>query len=402
MKNRVLDNGNPLLLISLAQFSFSLAMTLVDPILPLYASSFNISYVLVGIVVSSFGFTRIFFEIPGGLLTDRFGTRLMLILGYALITISNIVAGVAQTFVELTVARAIVGIGSAIELTASLTYIGRITTIETRGRNIALFQSAGTSAQIIGPTIGGLIADIAGRRSIFFVAALFSTIGAMLVSKMKFSKNTIESNRRKGLIPSYSDMIEILRDIRVIAISGSAFAMFFLFSGVRGTMIPLFGAGQFQLSSSQIGLVFSLTSLTILMVLFFITHRLERIIGRSSLLPISLSVCSISVLILSFSSDFMTLAVLSIPLGIGFGLLQPIPFATIIDFSNPAKGGLSMGILRTIADLGLIIGPMMVGWLMYLNQPLLVFYLVASIIGALSFMTWIVFRKPRGSSALHS
>lgn len=132
MKNRVLDKNNPLLLISLAQFSFSLSMTLVDPIMPLYASSFNISYVWVGIVVSSFGFTRIFFEIPGGLLTDRYGTISLLVFGYILCTISQIVAGIAQTFVELTVARMIIGIGSALVLTASFTYIGEITTIKTR------------------------------------------------------------------------------------------------------------------------------------------------------------------------------------------------------------------------------------------------------------------------------
>lgn len=190
-------------------------------------------------------------------------------------------------------------------------------------------------------------------------------------------------------------MIKILKNIYVITISGSAFMMFFLHNSIRSTMIPLYGANQFHLSLSELGLVFSLTSLIMLIVLFFVTHRLERIIGGSSLLPVSLLVCSISVLTLSFSSDFLTFTILSIPFGVGFGLLQSIPFTMIIDFSKPENRGLSMGILRTIADFGIILGPMIVGWLMYINQPLLVFYLVAGIIGAFSFITWIVFRKLR-------
>ncbi len=393
MKNRVLDKNNPLLLISLCQFCFSLAMNLVDPILPQYASSFNISYVLVGIVISSFGFARIFFEIPGGLLTDKFGFRSLLFFGYVLCTISQIVAGIAQTFVELALARMMIGIGSALDIIASFIYLGEITTAETRARYITLFQSADTLALIIGPTVGGVISDIAGIRSNFFVSALLFAISAVLVFK-KVSKKTSESDRPRGLAPSGYGAMAILKDIRVIAVSGSAFVMFFLYNSIRSPMIPLYGAKQFHLTSSEIGLVLSLFSLASFIVLFFIYPRLENI-RKSSLLPVSLLVNSISVLTLSFSSDFTTLAILAILLGVGHGLLQPIPFTMIIDLSKPENRGFSMGILRTIADIGIIIGPMMVGSLMDFNQPLLVFYLDAGIVITISFMTWIVFRKPR-------
>jgi len=394
MKNRVLDKNNPLLLISLCQFCFSLGMSIVDPILPLYASSFNISYELVGIVIASFGFARIFTEIPGGLMTDRFGATFLLAFGYALCTISQLLGGIAQTYVELALARMIMGIGSALDLTASFTHLGEITTIETRQKYIALFQSAGTLAQIIGPTAGGVISDIAGRRSVFFVSALLFAISAVLVLK-KVPKKTSASDRPRGIMPSRSDLIAILKDIHVIAISGSAFVMFFLYNSIRSPMIPLYGTEQFHLSSLQIGLVLSLNSIASFIVLLFISPRLEGIVSRSSLLPISLLVNSISVLALSFSSNFTTLAILTIFFGVGHGLLQPIPFTMIIDLSKPENRGLSMGILRTIADLGVIIGPIMVGLLMDLNQPLLVFYLVAGIVVAFSFITWIVFRKAR-------
>jgi len=51
---------HPLLIICLAQLCESMGMNLVNPIMPLYASSFNMSYTMVGVVLSSFGITRLF------------------------------------------------------------------------------------------------------------------------------------------------------------------------------------------------------------------------------------------------------------------------------------------------------------------------------------------------------
>jgi DHA2 family lincomycin resistance protein-like MFS transporter len=126
-----------------------------------------------------------------------------------------------------------------------------------------------------------------------------------------------------------------------------------------------------------------------------LTYRLEGVFGRARLLSISLLVCSLAVLAISLSSDFTTFVIASIPLGVGFGLLQPIPFAMIIDLSEPVNRGLMMGTLRTVADLGIIIGPTSVGWLMSLDRPLWAFYLIAAIVGAFSLLTWTAFRRPR-------
>lgn len=392
MKSRTLDFTSPMMLISLSQFASAMAFTLTDPILPLYAASFNISYDLVGIVLSSFGFTRIFCEIPGGLLMDKTGRKSLLVIGFVVIAISQVIGGLARSYVELAISRMIIGAGSALELTASVTIIGEVSTEENRQRNIARYQSAAASAQIIGPTLGGVVSQIIGLRNTFLISALLSAAGALIVSKIR-TQDKMKSDRPRSILPTTSDFKTILGDLRVIAVCVSAFAMFLLFSSIRGTMIPLYGANVLNLSSSEIGLIFSCTSIVIFLVLAFVTHRLEGVFGRTRLLTISLLVCSLAVAVISLSSDFTTFIIASIPLGVGFGLLQPTPFAMIIDLSKPANRGLMMGIMRTIADLGIIVGPIVVGSLMNLGQPLWVFYLIAMIIGVLSILTWIVFRR---------
>jgi len=397
MKSRILDFSNPLVLISLSQLTLSMAMTLTDPILPLYASSFNISYALVGFVVSSFGFTRIFCEIPGAMLMDRIGRKSLLIIGFAISSISQLTAAVAQSYIELAISRMAIGAGTALELTSSLTLIGDMSTREDRQRNIAQYQSAGTAAQIIGPTIGGVISGITGLRSVFFVSALCCAMGALIATRIRIQDES-KIDKSESPVSAAFDFKGTLKDLRVVVVCTSAFAMFLLFNSIRGTMIPLYGAGVLGLNSTQIGLIFSCTSVTIFLVLLFVTNRLEGIFGRARLLSISLLVCSLAVLVISLSSDFTTFVFTSIPLGVGFGLLQPIPFAMIIDLSEPVNRGLMMGTLRTVADLGIIIGPISVGLLMGLGEPLWVFYLIAAIVGALSLLTWTAFRKPRGDN----
>jgi MFS transporter, DHA2 family, lincomycin resistance protein len=111
------------------------------------------------------------------------------------------------------------------------------------------------------------------------------------------------------------------------------------------------------------------------------------------LLSVSLLLCSLAVLILSLPSGFVAFAIASVPLGVGFGLLQPIPFAMIIDLSEPRNRGLMMGAVRTVADLGIILGPNIVGWLLGVGEPAWVFYLIAVIIGGVSILTWAAFRR---------
>ena len=158
---------DPLLLICVSQFCIAMGETLIEPILPLFAMSFNISYAIVGLVASS-GFTRVVGEIPGGILTDRIGKKLLILLGYVLSSASYVIGGFSQSYIELMVSRMILGMVSAIQLTASLTYIGDITTTREREKHVALFQSTYSIAGIIGPTLGGIISSFFNMRSIFF------------------------------------------------------------------------------------------------------------------------------------------------------------------------------------------------------------------------------------------
>jgi len=343
--------------------------------------------------MSSFGISRLFVEIPGGALTDRLGRKPIIILGYLLSMASHLIAGFAQTPLELAASRMLMGAGSALMLTAGTVYVIEMASEDRRTRDLARFQSTLSIAGIVGPTLGGLISDNLGIRNIFFVSAATSFIGVILIYLIRSHEET--STPKEEPSQSTLRILEIVKDRRMIILSASCFMMFFLFSSIRGTMIPVYGAETLMLSSFEIGLVFSLTSATSVVGLVFITHRLEGRLGRFILLPLGLLVSSISVFLVSLSSNIITLSTFVIPLGAGLSILQPTVFSMISDHAEPENRGLTMGISRTVAAFGIVIGPTMVGGLIDLGQPLLAFYLVAGILGLFSILTHIVFRKPK-------
>jgi MFS family permease len=99
---------------------------------------------------------------------------------------------------------------------------------------------------------------------------------------------------------------------------------------------------------------------------------------------------------LSVAPDFLTLALLALPLGVGFGLLQPTPFAMVLDRASVENRGLVVGLLRTTGDVGIIVGPLLVGGLLDLGHPALVFYVVAAIIALFALLSWRILQTQAG------
>jgi DHA1 family multidrug resistance protein-like MFS transporter len=368
----------------IAQFTYSLARNLINPFFPSYIASFGVSYAIVGAVLASFGVTRVFIEIPGGVLIDRFGRRPVILFGLSISLVSHLLGGLAQSVVELVIARMTIGVGSAFVMSAGMLLVGELVAAEHRQRSIAQYQSASSIGGIIGPTLGGVLVDSWGIRTNFYAAVLLTLSSILLIAWLGTTTATSTQSSRFSL--------RILRDAitqgPVLLLSGAAFIMFFTFTSIRGTMVPLYGAEFLALSSTQIGVIYSLTSLVVVLGLIFVVPRVEHALGRPRLLFISLIICAGAVATITVAGDFLGFAAMMVPLGVGFSLLQPSPFTMIMDIVAQERRGIFMGILRTTGDFGLILGPLLVGGLLDLGQPRLVFYTVAGTIGSFAVLVW--------------
>jgi EmrB/QacA subfamily drug resistance transporter len=115
----------------------------------------------------------------GGAAGDRFGRRLIFIVGLGIFVAASIACGLTTTSQALIIARFVQGVGAALLTPTSLAIIGSAYRGEARGAAIGTWAAAGALTTALGPPLGGWLVDTIGWRSIFFLnvpigaAALF-------------------------------------------------------------------------------------------------------------------------------------------------------------------------------------------------------------------------------------
>jgi len=141
-------------------------------------------------VVDAYNLVYASLLLTAGALADLHGRRKIFVLGIALFTVGSLICGLAPNAIVLIAGRAIAGLGAALEVPTSLAILTvAYQDTNRRTRALGLWASCNGLAFIIGPTIGGVLVDALGWRSIFLliiplcVLALVLTIRSVPESK---------------------------------------------------------------------------------------------------------------------------------------------------------------------------------------------------------------------------
>ena len=139
-------------------FSIMMGMSLSSSFLPLLANDLDPSGVLVGLVVSAWFFSRLFIELPAGVISDRVGRRRLLVLGLALSFFGPIVCSQASHIYVLIFGRAVWGIGTALYFMSNMALMMDILPSTARGKAMGVFQGFEFVGSFIGAPIGAVLA----------------------------------------------------------------------------------------------------------------------------------------------------------------------------------------------------------------------------------------------------
>lgn len=110
--------------------------------------------------------------VPAGRLADRFGRRRFFFLGTLVFLAASALCGAADSVDLLAAARAVQALGGAMLVPASLGLLLPEFPLERRATATALWGATGAVAAAAGPSLGGLLVDWQGWRSVFFVNLL--------------------------------------------------------------------------------------------------------------------------------------------------------------------------------------------------------------------------------------
>jgi DHA1 family multidrug resistance protein-like MFS transporter len=347
--------------LSLVTFCVLLGLSMVAPILPTYAESFQVSYTFVGFVVSAFAVTRMILDMPAGLLARKFDKKAIMITGLILLSTSSILAGLAPNYITLVIARMIEGAGSALYVTTATVFLAQISGEEKRGQWMSLYMGMLLLGAIFGPTFGGILSELYDIRMPFFAYAIMTGLAispTLVLPKLTNSQNS--SILESGTV--LRDVKEVLSNRSFLLVTFAIFTTFFLRTGVRSTLLPLFGTNNLGLTSGDIGIVLTIGGITTAITITPMGSVSDRI-GRKIPLALCLVLSALVVLVIPLlSTDFLTFAVLLGVYGAVIGFSGPSA-AYITDVSPQDKLEISMGLYRMISDFGFVMGPLLLGFL---------------------------------------
>jgi MFS transporter, DHA2 family, methylenomycin A resistance protein len=195
--------------------------------------------------------------LTAGTLADLYGRRRLFALGIALFTIGSLACGLAPNTQMLIAGRAVAGIGAALEIPTSLAILTvAFRDTKERTRALGIWASCNGLAFIIGPTLGGVLVDIAGWRSVFLLIVPVSML-ALVLTFASISDSRDPSGRRLD-VPGQGLAIAALGALSLAVIEGPRWgwsstssilsfaisigaALLFLRrqAGVAGALVPL-------------------------------------------------------------------------------------------------------------------------------------------------------------------
>ena len=134
-----------------------------------------------------------------GKLGDAFGQRRVFLIGLAIYVAALVFAGASWSFGSLVVARGLQGVGAAVFLPQAFGLIPRVFGEDTQGRAFAAWGVIGSVASLIGPVVGGAVADGFGWRAAFFAQAALGALA--LVAGLIALPRLPRSGERVTMLP---------------------------------------------------------------------------------------------------------------------------------------------------------------------------------------------------------
>lgn len=241
---------------SLSPFGITMAI----PVLVSIATHFGADYASVQFVISAYILGLALAQPFTGILSDRFGRRPVMLIGFAVFVAASVGAAWINSLTGLVVLRFLQAIGVSVGTVAS-----RAVVRDTRGpleTAVALSHIAAVMgfAPIVAPVLGGWLGTLGGYRSVFVATAAMGLFVWVLMYRTL--PETLDRSRASPRLR------ELLKNYRVLFRSRMFLGYTMLFGFVQGSFFTFMavGAAVFEtdlgMDASGFGTVWALTALT--------------------------------------------------------------------------------------------------------------------------------------------
>jgi DHA1 family multidrug resistance protein-like MFS transporter len=361
-------NNKEFLILSVALIVVMLGFGMVIPIFPFYIENLGAGGTELGLLIATSAFLEFLFGPMWGSISDKYGRKPILVVGLFGYATSSFLFGISTQLWMLFAARALSGVLSSATITSALAYVGDITTEEKRGDGMGKIGAAMALGLIVGPGLGGWLAE--DKISIpFFIAAGMSLFALLLVWVL-LPESIAKDRKLFGKKLKFPEIKTLWRAVK--GPIGYLLLLLALFSFALTNFEAIFGLfalEKFNFGPDKVGAILMVVAVTSTVGKAVLTGPVTRKWGETTTIKVSLIAGALGYPLLLLAWDFFSILVATALFILSKTLLRPATFA-LISKRSAGNQGTAMGLSNSFMSLGRIIGPIWAGFVFDINLNL--------------------------------
>ncbi|MGN7477526.1 MFS transporter [Solibacillus silvestris] len=352
------DQRKKLALLMLNMFIAVGSFGIIIPIIPAYLKELGQGGTAAGLIIAIFAFAQFLVSPIGGKWTDKYGRRPLINIGLLTLAISMFIFYFANSIWLLYLSRAIGGIGCAFLIPAIYAYVADITTMDQRAKGNSFISAAMSLGIVIGPGIGGFLADY-GLKTPLLVSAIVGLL-AFIVSYFTLKESLTE----KIEIPQ-SENQSMIKDI-VLSVKKPFFIpliiTLIMSFGLMAyeTVLGLYVDDKFGATPQEIAFMVTATGLVGVIMQLFVVDWIVKTIGELNVLKLFLIVTASGFLLSIIAGSYAMFFAISLLIFLATSILRPV-LTTLISKMAGNEQGFAMGMNNAYMSIGNILGPLLAG-----------------------------------------
>lgn len=359
MKNR------KLLTLFLIVFIDLLGFSIILPLLPFYAETFNATPTQVGLLVASYAAAQLIGAPILGRMSDRFGRKPVLLISLAGTFIGFLLLGFANSLAMLFASRILDGFTGG-NISVAQAYVTDITDESNRAKGLGMLGAAFGLGFIIGPAVGGILSVYGFALPAFMAAglSLVSILGVII-----FLPESLSEEARKDLTNqtrqrfSLENLWQAINRPRVGPIYHVRFFYGLAFATFQ-TIFPLYAQYKLGLDARGTGFVLTYVGILVVFVQGFLIGWLASRFNEYRLVFLATLIMTVSLFAWAVAPNLLFVLVILAPLAFAAGVLNTLLNSTLSKAVYPEEVGGALGLSASLESLTRVISPAAGGFLL--------------------------------------
>jgi MFS family permease len=360
-----------------ASFIDRLGGTLLFPFFSLYITQkFNVGMTQAGIVLGTFSAFGLIGSVIGGALTDKFGRKNLILFGLIFSALSTLSLGLVNDFAVLIPLAVVIGLLSNIAGPAHQAMVADLLPEDKRQEGFGILRVVANMSWIIGPTIGGFIAN-RSYFMLFVLDAVFSCIVAVIVFSFIPETKPETTEEPESMLKTFAGYGIVLRDYAYVAFLVVSMIMGIVYQQMYNTLSVYLRDNHGIVPQ---GYGFLLTVSGIIVILFqFKTTRVIKKYPTFIMMALGTFFYMVGFGMFGFVTVYWLFAAAIVIITIGEMVIMPTASALATNFAPEDMRGRYMAVFGLSWALPATVGPSAAGLILDNFNPNLLWYLGAGL-----------------------